>query len=294
MNLLNCSIIVCLGICFQKVLCTRESYRVKSDTSASPLHTNMSSRKGKTSGWAAFHLEQRRKMGLEPEASTESFPPVSSSVSKNIQNVALLEMPFRSVLQNSDNFPSRNNHVNMSKKKLPVGSSINSMSTAELVSEYKCERDHNNDAHKILKEIRPWADGSLIADVLAGTDNNVCKASALLEEMFSSEENYKRCKDFENKDLKPITEEGVVGRNDLLADGNMDLADLTSLLQEGLKSNNSEFNHECNTDLKILLNSLKCSIIEPEWEEDDVYLIHRKEALKKMRYIVSNLLSYIA
>lgn len=254
----------------------------------------MSLRKGKTSGWTAFHLEQRRKMGLEPEASTESFPPVSSSVSKNIQNIALLEMPFRSVLQNSDNFPSRNSHVNLSKKQLSVGSSITSMSTAELVNEYKCGRDHNNDLHKILKEIHPWADGSLIKDVLAGTDNNVCKASALLEEMVSLEENYKRCKDFENKDLKLIAEEGVVGRNDLLSDRNMDLAELTCLLQDGLKSNNSEFNHECDTDLKILQNSLKCSTIEPEWEEDDVYLIHRKEALKKTRFVVSNLLIYLA
>jgi hypothetical protein len=36
-------------------------------------------------------------------------------------------------------------------------------------------------------------------------------------------------------------------------------------------------------NMKLILGHLKSIPVEPEWEEDDVYLSHRKNALRMMR-----------
>lgn len=252
-------------------------------TSASALQTKMS-RRGKAVGWAAFDLEQRRKLGLEPQAMIESFPSVSSSISRHSKNVALLEKPFASVLQQSVNIPTLRHESNLHESQLPVCSPNACRRTTELVTEYISERSAKK-ALEMLKEIHPWADGGLIEDVLACTSDNVDKASTLLEEMVSSE-NCMENKDFETNALKSDTKESPLDGNKLSAGMTLDLAELTCHLQEGLNSNNANLKHEYDADLKMILDSMKHVTIEPEWEEDDVYLIHRKDALQMMRYDV--------
>ncbi|KAL3528162.1 hypothetical protein ACH5RR_012818 [Cinchona calisaya] len=266
-----------------------EGCKMTTSANASPQHMKMSCRRGRTSGWTAFDLEQRGKQGVEPEPKNESFPSISSSigqiqnVSKNTPNKIAWKKPFASVLQNSVNFLTSENCNDMGEKKMQVGSSR--------MSEYV----NNNingviepvNAYDILKELHPWADQSLIEDVLAGVINDVDKASTLLKLMVSSGQNYKESELTETKESNADCKEPLVDENDRATD----LTELSCL--DGLMTRNEELTDEhassgkmllCDdSHIKMILNSVKHLPVEPEWEEDDIYLVQRKEARRMMR-----------
>lgn len=271
--------------------------KMTASASTSPLHVKMSWRRGKTSGWTAFDLEQRRKKGVEPEAKNESSPSISNSMDQ-IQNVSknnsatktVLEKSFVSVLQHSVNFPTFENRGDMGGKKMEIGS----FDTSEYVNERNSVRDVVK-ALEMLKELHPWADQSLIEDVFVGVNNDVDKASALLKLMVSSEQSYKERKVAETEESKSNFEEFLLVENK----SDTDLFEVSSLLDglKGLKGDNTELTDEHassemllhdDSHADIVLNSIKYIPTQPEWEEDDVYLLHRKEALRMMRCVAAD------
>ncbi|KAJ6309467.1 hypothetical protein OIU77_015264 [Salix suchowensis] len=224
---------------------------------------NNKSRRVKSSGWAAFDLKQRQKDG-EVDGK-DLFPaigylPLTGGLRRNNDVVGLSFKSFSSVLQP------------------PASAGI-----SDKVIEEKNDGNVLLDL-KSLKEIHGWADFSLIEDVMNSVDNDAEKAFVLLNEMVSNA-------DFDEDEGAKFNS----GFNMSLAD---DIADLSSTLEDALKYNdhNSDKNNielredegvsssvDAAANMKLILGHLKSIPVEPEWEEDDLYLSHRKNALRMMR-----------
>ncbi|GFQ00499.1 hypothetical protein PHJA_002193900 [Phtheirospermum japonicum] len=162
------------------------------------------------------------------------------------KNGALLEKPFSSVLVPSVNFPS----------------------LVDTTNRYSQSVSNSCEAYRKLKYLHPWADESLIRDVFDGVNNNVDEALSLLEAMLISES--------ENKDAEKVEP----CRDDIV-----------SSIEGGGGSvgekDDSFFNNEVpKYDSLSLCASKKSLPIEPEFEwedDDDIYLIHRKDAIRMTR-----------
>ncbi|XP_057787304.1 uncharacterized protein LOC131004622 [Salvia miltiorrhiza] len=187
------------------------------------------------SGWTAFDLEQRRKQQAQGDDSNPypSLSPLPAPQTLLTKNQSLFsDKPFSSLLAPSIDFPCLKN-----KKTC----------TAESVGTVK--------AYGKLKDVHPWADESLIQDVLAGVNNNVDEALSLLEAM--------------------LTTEHKVGSSCT----NFDIPDASFSSNDNHKQPMDE---ESSLQLLEAIKSLPIEP-EPEWGEDDVYLIYRKDAIRMMR-----------
>ncbi|KAG5223871.1 Smr (Small MutS Related) domain-containing protein [Salix suchowensis] len=231
---------------------------------------NNRSRRVKSSGWAAFDLKQRQKDG-EGDGK-DPFPAIGDLPS------------FSSVLQPpaSPGFPTVKTQ-NVNNLTATVADFSAGYRNFDKVIEEKNDGNVLLDL-KSLKEIHGWADFSLIEDVMSSVDNDAAKAFVLLNEMVSNA-------DFDEDEGAKFNS----GFNKSLAD---DIADLSSTLEDALKyndHNNDKNNIELREDvgvsssvdaaanMKLILGHLKSIPVEPEWEEDDLYLSHRKNALRMMR-----------
>lgn len=256
-------------------------------TSNSTSFMNNKSRRVKSSGWAAFDLKQRQKDG-EVDGK-DPFPaigdlPVTGGLRRNDDVGGLSSKSFSSVLQPpaSAGFPAlKTQNVNNLTAKV-ADFSAGYMDSDKVVE----EKNGGNvllDLQR-LKEIHGWADFSLIEDVMVSVDNDAEKACVLLNGMVSNA-------DFDEDEGARFNS----GFNKSLAD---DIADLSSTLEDALKDN--DHNNDNNSielredvgvsssvdaaaNMKLILGHLKSIPVEPEWEEDDVYLSHRKNALRMMR-----------
>ncbi|XP_055811523.1 uncharacterized protein LOC129881166 isoform X2 [Solanum dulcamara] len=255
----------------------------------SPLRKKMSGRRAKTSGWAAFDLNERLKQqDLEPEPERETFPHLSvpsTSLRGPSQSIAkssgaILEKPFSSLL-----LPSSDGFIQ--------------------------ERGFHEVCQK-LKELQPWADDTLITDVMAGV-NDFNKALTLLEAMVSPDHTYvahdnrttteeadtpciQKFKDVDTdtKGVKSSSKDSLVNISKFAANkgvsltDNVDLDDLSHALAKCLQSNSQELINNCvfhenKLHFDEAVRSMRFVPVEPEWEEDDIYSIHRKDAVKMMR-----------
>ena len=251
----------------------------------------MSWARGQSSGWTAFDLKQRKKNGLESEVGKDPFPPIGASNSmrhddKLVKRNRVPVKSFSSVLLPTKNFPPLKEGRDNQKQ----------MAGSDSVRKY-CGTAAQEDvdlAIKKLKEQHRWAENSLIEDILAAVSNDVDKAATLLETMASAV-NFGECKvssdpraatsDYipceEKTDEIHILEKvkndipihsSVVGH---IKDNDKDLEDRNASSVEKLSDDD-------NVRSKLgLLNSVP---VQPEWEEDDIYLSHRKDALKTMRF----------
>jgi len=230
----------------------------------------MSWAKGQSSGWTAFDLKQRKNNNLESEVDKDHFPAIGTSdpiVKKN----RVPAKPFSSVLLPTKNFPPLKEGLN-SEKAVSDSDSDGKYSGA-------IAQEDVNFATKKLREQNLWAEPSLIDDILAAVNNNVDKASALLETMASAVnfEDYKVSCDprsttttddtpSKNKTNESLTLEKVKG--DISFDDN--------------HQDNDRYLEDRNaSSVQNLLNSVP---VEPEWEDDDIYISNRKDALRTMRY----------
>ncbi|KAJ6309463.1 hypothetical protein OIU77_015260 [Salix suchowensis] len=248
---------------------------------------NNKSRRVKSSGWAAFDLKQRQKDG-EVDGK-DLFPaigylPLTGGLRRNNDVVGLSFKSFSSVLQPpaSAGFPSLKTQNDNNLTATVADFSAGHRDFDKVIEE-------KNDGNvlldlKSLKEIHGWADFSLIEDVMNSVDNDAEKAFVLLNEMVSNA-------DFDEDEGAKFNS----GFNMSLAD---DIADLSSTLEDALKYNdhNSDKNNielredegvsssvDAAANMKLILGHLKSIPVEPEWEEDDLYLSHRKNALRMMR-----------
>ncbi|CAA0839294.1 smr (Small MutS Related) domain-containing protein [Striga hermonthica] len=231
------------------------------------------SAKGKcTSGWAAFDLKHKQKSQLiEPNKVSEGYPLLSGPTFPNTlsnKHGVLLEKPFSSVVATPLNFPSLVDTTDGNKKgRAPVGNDC-------LLSAHNIETDNESvEVYQKLKCLHSWADESLIRDVLAGVSGDVDSALSLLGDMLISEN-----KAAESKKVDPSknaivsfgVDDGFVGEN-----------------KDASFTTDGSFSNEFKDDLTSaqLLGAIKSLPIEPEaeWQEDDVYLIHRKDAISMTR-----------
>jgi hypothetical protein len=237
------------------------------------------------SGWTAFDLKQKNKNIIESELDKDPFPPIGSSGSmrhgdKFVKKKHVPVKPFSSVLLPNKNFPPLKEVGNGQKAASGYDSDGKSFGTT-------AQEDANLDTKK-LKEQHPWAENSLIEDILAAVNNNIDKAVALLETMASAV-NFKERKI--SSDSRPaILETGEslplkMVKDDIVFDSNRvgHLQDNNKDLENRNASLGQKFSDASNLKCKIdLLNSIPD---EPEWEEDDIYISQRKDALKTMRCV---------
>ncbi|XP_059317429.1 uncharacterized protein LOC132067995 [Lycium ferocissimum] len=264
----------------------------------------MSGRKAKTSGWAAFDLNERLKQqDREPEPERETFPHLSvpaTSLSGPSQSIgAMLEKPFSSVLVPSVSFPSLMAYKGSDANLIQVGNSRLSQSDG-----FTKERDFFEVCQK-LKEFHPWADDTLIADVMAGV-NDFSTALTLLEAMVSPDNGFDIDKfltpkeadtpsmqklkevDTDTKGVKSSNRDSFTTTSKFAATDSVNLDELSDALAKCLQSNSRELisncvSHENKLHFDGAVGSMTFVPVEPEWEEDDIYSIHRKDAMKMTR-----------
>ncbi|KAL4368835.1 hypothetical protein GQ457_05G016080 [Hibiscus cannabinus] len=247
--------------------------------------------KGKSSGWTAFDLKQQQKQGLVPETETENdpFPPIAISLSglnpctSQTNRSDLSEKSFSSVLKPSGNFPTlkqNNDSIKSTNMGKPIG------------NEEKIVGVNNNDlALKKLKELHCWAENSLIEDILLATNDDIHEASALLKEMVpkSCTEDIEEAKNNEMGFTIPNfpgNANGDSGHPSGKTAMHVVQSSKADETRENVKmltdvQRNKLFDDHSNT--KLILGQWPPIPIEPEWEEDDVYLSHRKDAIRMMR-----------
>uniref|UniRef100_A0A1S4DNY6 Uncharacterized protein n=1 Tax=Nicotiana tabacum TaxID=4097 RepID=A0A1S4DNY6_TOBAC len=291
-------------------------------TSVTSPHRKMSGRRAKTSGWAAFdHNERRKQQGLEPEPETESFPLLSvppTSLSVPSQSItknsgAVLEKPFSSLLRPSVSFPSLMATEGSDANQIQVGNSRLNQSDGFIK-----ERGFLEVCQK-LKELHPWADDTLITDVMAGV-NDFNTALTLLEAMISPDHTYvahdnRKTKGFDidnfltpkeantpcvqkfkegetdTKGVKSNNEAPLTNNSNFAANkgatltDSVNLDDLSHVFVKCLQSNSQELiNNFVSNENKLHFDGaaegMEFIPVEPEWEEDDIYSIHRKDAMK--------------
>lgn len=250
--------------------------------------------RGKSSGWAAVNLKQQKR-GLQDEIEPESFPPISTTLSSlpphgNLHRVdSRSGRPFSSAL-----LPSADSltlpETSGAKKTVLGDSSI--QGGKKVIEEIFL-------ALRKLKELHSWADFRLIEDVMEAVNNNINEASILLKAMVSNET-------FENNN--EMSTLGLHSYNDISCSGKNNVSvPLEKTVNIPILSSTIKNVHQNNIacdedDTKLIEDnycernffhnvgnpklSLGCSNsvpIEPEWEEDDIYLSHRKDAISMIR-----------
>ncbi|KAJ4966767.1 hypothetical protein NE237_018616 [Protea cynaroides] len=257
----------------------------------------MSWKRGRSSGWAAFDPNQRQKQGLKPDSDVDPYPPMANmtTTAESSRNSILGYVPpmkpFSSVLQPEMDFPIL---IDDSDSKRQLLDGISSMMLGNKI----VKKNNTVVALEKLKELHGWADDSLIEDILAAVNNNFDQASTLLKAMVTSSS----CEDNKTVDLAEL---GSVFEDCLhpkkreeveedFPSGKMeDLTELKVVLQGCLDNTKPEQTDEGvifenkftndTTEVKLISRTLLSVPAEPEWEEDDVYLNHRKDAIRVMR-----------
>ncbi|XP_020519023.1 uncharacterized protein LOC18427756 isoform X2 [Amborella trichopoda] len=238
-----------------------------------PLRSKISW-KGRSSGWAAFDRKQREARGDLPKIEADPYPPMphSSSSSSITQSKKIIR-----TYDNGDNMGYGNPRAaslipsiivlkdfspqkSFSSVLKPSTDSDSSINNSKLRGQ-TTEETSNEVVIENLKKQYGWADLSLIGDVLVAVNYDKDQACTLLESM-----EYQPRKSEESKEESIDPTGGLCER--------MECVELGKPL--ALDSNSDL----CRTPA---MRSVLSAPVEPEWEEDDVYLTHRKDAIRTVR-----------
>uniref|UniRef100_A0A1J3F6A3 Smr domain-containing protein n=1 Tax=Noccaea caerulescens TaxID=107243 RepID=A0A1J3F6A3_NOCCA len=261
-------------------------------------NTKMSWMKGKSSGWTAFDLKERQKQGLKSTIEDDPFPPVSSSGNASLDVRGKLrrnhepssEKSFSSVLIPPPKFPALTENNAYGKNQVCGGGRRSRPST--LIPPV----NSHDLAFMKLKEMFSWADDSLIRDILLSTEDHFEMALDFLKGMVSAGDSVpdegnnnkeaddpnstrSECKTFG----RTVTSSAKMAARSTCVDGGkygLQERGGSSFLANAYES---EKLSDDISELDSIIQRLHSIPIEPEWEEDDLYLIHRKDALKMMR-----------
>ncbi|GAB2211699.1 hypothetical protein Drorol1_Dr00025032 [Drosera rotundifolia] len=211
----------------------------------------MSSRRPKSPGWAAFDLQQKQKNQIsEPQSHKEPYPLLPTTVPsleprRDIpKHSDFLPKSFSSAMLPSANYPKLGGNSTSNK---PSGSGN------KVLQEKK-----DGSIFSMLKMRCNWADDDLIKDILAAVGDDFEKASSSLEAMITT-----------GSRNEPEEKARVSS-----ASGSVPEASVRDLSMK---------DSELHEEMKFMHGSSTYAPVEPEWEEDDVYLSHRKDAIKLMR-----------
>lgn len=219
----------------------------------------MSRRRTKsTTGWAALSLQQKQKPVHGPEIYHESFPDLPGSrysppsksnktINRSFSSAALPS----ATADGASPAPLGGKHTYNNK---PTGTAYSNGSGG--LSSWMSQEKNENNISKRLKALYHWADESLIEDILAAVDTDFEKACSSLKAMVSDESSAN------NDDMSNAACEFVY-----------------DCKQKEVESNSyrTASNKSCSVDRFASVP------VEPEWEEDDLYLVHRKDAIRIMR-----------
>ncbi|XP_021734688.1 uncharacterized protein LOC110701347 [Chenopodium quinoa] len=261
---------------------------------ASKGDPKMSQRRGKTSGWAAFDQQQRKNDNPDDRPSNEAFPSLSGTVqpektfSRNEQRQV---KSFSSVILPSLDFPAP------LKEDLNGKSSGINSSVGPQISQISL--NNNNDlVSRQLKELFDWADDSLIKDIIAAADGDFDKASSFLKAMVydqsSPEHENVVMKSSSFSNMEPVTNGKLIpAKRDASLKHMSESATTWSVLKPCVGNNFENVTNDITLsagklfddcmESNAMLGQLTSVPVEPEWEEDDVYLSSRKDAIKMMR-----------
>ncbi|XP_020535153.1 uncharacterized protein LOC105634656 isoform X2 [Jatropha curcas] len=129
---------------------------------------------------------------------------------------------------------------------------------------------------------------------MAAANNDIEKATTLLKEMVSTDSSEQNgttnCDGFHQSNEGEDESAFLKKTSDLAAD----IADLSSVLEDAFRGNHKELEDACAAseqrlsddavaNLQLILEHLRSLPVEPEWEEHDVYLSQRRNALRMMR-----------
>lgn len=257
------------------------------DTSVPMRSIRPARQRAKVSGWAAFDVQQR---GGVPNTGGDRFPPLSipSSSSSHyihrkpsqgsvIDNNSLKEKNTASaVVRHEDiSFMSVNSRTKpckgfaqlIEKAAVKPGNFIDPHPNPSLASTpmLHCVTDHvkhKKVAVEKLQALYSWADENLIEDILMAVNYNFEQASASLQSMAVMDLP-------ESLDPSDAYEAFENSQPDKSSEGSC------PLLPECLGFE--------NLHLTSARGHTPTAPPEPEWEEEDVYLKHRKEALRMLR-----------
>ncbi|GMG99853.1 hypothetical protein Nepgr_001693 [Nepenthes gracilis] len=251
----------------------------------------MSWRRPKTSGWAAFDLQHRQKQIIEPQLHNDPFPSLQGTLASvepcktfPTNSNGSVES-FSSVILPSANFPSA-----MENKNSSVSSEFGYSSG--LFCDKFSQENKVDLIFTRLKQTNSWADDCLIEDVLAAVENDFEKASASLGAMVSVK-NMEESKDSHDAVLNCSSKEFSHDNKILQAEKYAPMEDITgqaefsSVLEvcfsDGKKKLVKGDEFLGNLEVNFMLGQSTDIPVEPEWEEDDIYLSHRKDAVKMIR-----------
>ncbi|KAJ4900410.1 smr (Small MutS Related) domain-containing protein [Raphanus sativus] len=251
----------------------------------------MSWMKGKSSGWTAFDLKQRQRQGHQSEIKDDPFPPVSTSVNNpppldvirgNMvrRNHEPSEKSFSSVLLPPPKFPALTENKDCRSKPSPS----------------LAPTSHHDSAFMKLKEMNMWADDSLIKDILLSTEDNFEMALAFMQGMASTDHSAVKSNNEEAEVPTNRQSEHRISGRTVTSSVNMAASSTTcenagkyDLQENGGSSflvnayESEKLPDDDVSDLGSIIQRLQSIPTAPEWEEDDLYLTHRKDALKMMR-----------
>ncbi|KAF5187452.1 smr (Small MutS Related) domain-containing protein [Thalictrum thalictroides] len=275
-----------------------EQWTSKVTLSASPSHSKIPwAKKSKSPGWTAFDLKQRGRPGLEPEYDSDPYPPIHGTVvsmpplNNSDTNRAPLLKSFSSAVQPCIAFPDSAGNGNCSRGQTIVGSSCSK-------SENQTENENKITPLEKLKELQPWADEGLIEDILGAVNNNFDEAFALLKSMVMSgcseevktNDNVEPKSLFENSSTENKTIQGDKGAH---LDDLTYIAELSSALYGCVLDKKTKMTCEdvhfrtklfdSSTGVQPNYQHIIAAPVEPEWEEDDIYLSQRKDAIRAVR-----------
>ncbi|XP_074307968.1 uncharacterized protein LOC141642886 [Silene latifolia] len=228
----------------------------------------------KSTGWAAFDHQQRRQISGHSPVSSDPFPSLSSTLTlfqnpeKVSRNKQLSMKPFSSVVGSPDFEPPAQD--NSKSRQSEIGNSSGILR--------ETSGDTNFDeAFRWLKQQYTWADANLIDDIMVAADNDPNIASSFLKAMISDNVlKDSRCRDSVNN-VKTLpgkvlsSMEASAGNHS--QDGNSDFTVLGEMFSDNLVKISSILGQLTSVPVPV----------EPEWEDDDLYLSCRKDAIKMMR-----------
>lgn len=245
--------------------------------------------RAKVAGWASFDAQQR---GGVPKAGVDPFPPLpppSSSSSHNLQK----KQSQRSVIDNNSlneknavsavvrhediSFMSVNSRAKPCKGFAQLIDKVavkprnfidphpnTSLASTTMLHGVTDHVNHKKVAVEKLQSLYNWADENLIEDILMAVNYNLEQASASLESMAVMELP-------ENLDPSDAYEAVEKSQPDNICEGKS-----CPLLPECLGFENLHVTSPRG-------GHTPTAPPEPEWEEEDVYSKHRKEALRRLR-----------
>lgn len=225
-------------------------------------HLNSNMQRPKGQGWAAFTCKQQGKQGTGTGCNVDRYPSISEVASSGsakrwINDRCGSTRSFSSVVRPSVGFPLSVSHESLVTNDDNTG-------TKHHIDQNT--RDYDARPVKMLKDVHMWADQTLIQDVLAAVNNDIGQASVLLRAMVSSE----------SKSEYPRPSGPCSSTVSCACDSKKKC----SVESNSVGNRLSEGDHEV-----VMPKSLFHLPVEPEWEEDDIYLSHRKDAVRMMRYV---------